>query len=120
TYFLPTPVAPPPPAWARPPAYVVDSPDFHREERRRDGGGASIVPYVAIPAALAAGIAAGKLIDRARRPQQPGVPPLPPGAGRGPNAGAPQANVPPGAPRPNFIPPVTQPPRSITQIQQQG
>ena len=63
TYFLPTPVAPPPPAWARPPAYVVDAPAFHREDRGRDGGGgASLVPYVAIPAALAAGIAAGRMV----------------------------------------------------------
>ena len=109
SYYLPTPFAPPPPPWVRPPAYVVDAPEFYRGEHRRDGGPASIVPYVAIPAALAAGIAAGRIINQRRDPPPvPGGPrPIPGGVG-GPGQQG----------RPNFVPPVTQPPRPISQLQQ--
>ena len=63
-YFLP---APPPygqmPGWIAPPAYVAE-PIFPYRDRPSSGG---ISPYIAIPAALAAGIAVGKLISRNKR-----------------------------------------------------
>ena len=116
-YFLPTPYEPPPPAWARPPAYVA-APPMHQHE-----SSGSIIPYVAIPAALAAGIVAGKIIsDRRRDAQRPqGAPggfggPAP--AGQAPAGQAPTGQAPSARP---FMPPVATPARPMTQIiQQQG
>ena len=64
-YYLPVTPAPPPPPWWSPPRYVVAPPVYDS----RPG----INPYVAIPAALAAGIVAGKLLSdrRARIATQP-------------------------------------------------
>ena len=112
-YFLPSPYEPPPPAWVRPPAYVAAPP-------MRESGG-SILPYVAIPAALAAGIVAGKIISDRRR--DAGVAPVggqrPPGGPGGFGGPAQTGGQAGGAPR--FMPPVATPPRPMAQIiQQQG
>ena len=114
-YFLPTPYEPPPPSWVRPPAYVAEPP-------RHESGG-SILPYVAIPAALAAGIVAGKIISDRRRDAGGGGEQRPPGGPGGFGGQAPVGQPPVGqapAARP-FMPPVATPPRPMTQIiQQQG
>ena len=107
-YFLPSPHEPPPPEWVRPPSYVAAPPRYE--------SGGSIIPYVAIPAALAAGIVAGKIISDHRR--DAGVPVggqrAPGGFGGQPPAGQAPAAQP-------FLPPVAAPPRPMTQIiQQQG
>ena len=104
-YYLPTPYAPPPPPWVVVPNYVA-APMEYESSRERRNGGAGIVPYVAIPAALAAGIIAGKLIsNRAARQQRvaiPGVGPVP--------------NVAPNQPqRQPFMPSVAAPPRPLGQ-----
>jgi uncharacterized caspase-like protein len=110
-YFLPSPYEPPPPSWVRPPAYVAAPP--------RHESGASILPYVAIPAALAAGIVAGKIISDRRNASAPRPPGVPGGFGGQPPMGQPPVGQPPAA-RP-FMPPVATPPRPMTQIiQQQG
>ena len=111
-YFLPTPVAPPPPEWIRPPHYVVVPPPLYVPPQAQ--GRPGISPYVAIPAALAAGIVAGRIISGRRGPG--GAP-----AGASPGAGPGGAVGPGGAQRPAFMPPVTTPARPITQIiTQQG
>ena len=106
-YFLPAPVAPPPPPWWAAPAYVAAPPTPY--EYRREGRGASVAPYVAIPAALAAGIVAGKLISNQRERREAGF-----------NGFAP----PPGGPRPGvsqpgrapFLPPVNATPQTINRL----
>ena len=110
-YFLPSPYEPPPPSWVHPPAYVAAPP-------RHESGG-SIIPYVAIPAALAAGIVAGKIISDRRRDAGQRPPGGPGGFGGQAPMGQPPAGQAPAA-RP-FMPPVATPARPMTQIiQQQG
>jgi hypothetical protein len=111
-YFLPLPAAAPPPPWWSPPAYVVAPPVYER----RPG----INPYVAIPAALAAGIAAGAIIAN-RRPswtQRQGFTPPPQPQ---PPSGVTTFNSAPTARTPVVPPPTATPPRPMNQIvNQQG
>ena len=102
-YFLPEPVTViEQPRWLAPPRYVVAPPPPVWADERR-----SINPYVAIPAALAVGIVAGKIIhdrrgDRRRQESSQGV-----GSGPGP--------APAVAPR-SFMPPVVRPVRPIANL----
>ena len=92
-YFLPLPVAHSAPNWWSPPAYVVSPPVIERPS--------GVNPYVAIPAALAVGIVAGKIISD-RRPSWRPV------------ALAPSGGV---LPVSRFaLPPTTTPPRPMDQI----
>jgi uncharacterized caspase-like protein len=123
-YFLPSPGGPPPPSYYAPPAYVVAPPvpyEYETEHRRGPG----ISPYVAIPAALAAGIVAGKLISNKQQRNQLGVQglgPVAPGlnpGGPGRPPGAPGAGGPGRPPAPNggvaqpFLPPVSAPAKAV-------
>ncbi|HEY8579502.1 MAG TPA: caspase family protein, partial [Beijerinckiaceae bacterium] len=81
-YFLPAPVeVVETPVWVSRPRYIAAPPPPEWREPPREG--VRVNPYVAIPAALAAGIVAGKIIsdrrDRNRRPDAgPGRPPRQP------------------------------------------
>ena len=91
-YFLPGVEHREEPSWRRPPPYVVPPPQPVYEH----GGpppGQRITPYVAIPAALAAGIAAGRLMKG--------------------SSGTPEKANLPGQPpqKPVLLPPVTAPPK---------
>ena len=70
-YYLWTPRREERPVWLRPPGFVSPPP----APVYRNGSGPSIAPFVAIPAAVAAGIAAGRLFDRARNRPPNGVQP---------------------------------------------
>ena len=90
-YYLPMPVPVVTyPAWVSPPVYVVPPPQ--PIVVLPPSGGVFSNPYVAVPTALAAGIAAGSIVYRRDRLAQPGV-----------------------APGRPFIPPVVAPPRGRPQ-----
>ncbi len=106
-YFLPQPAAPPPPPWWGVPAYVARpaAPYAYR------GGGAGAAAYVAIPAALAAGIVAGKLISNLGQRRQAGVTgfaPAPAGVAARPAPPAGQAVARP------FLPPIAATPQALS------
>lgn len=107
-YYLPVTPAPPPPSWWSPPTYVVAPPTYDT----RSG----INPYVAIPAALAAGIIAGKLLsDRRARiaPQQP--------TNVAPNLATQPTTTTTPTVRAAVLPPTATPPRTMNQlVNQQG
>jgi uncharacterized caspase-like protein len=133
-YYLPVTPAPPPPPWWSPPRYVVAPPVYDRQP--------GINPYVAIPAALAAGIVAGKLLSNrtSRIATQPAVTPTPmtttaPSSTTVAPLAAPSTmqsttqtpttNMAPAptvaAPRSTALPPTATPPRSMNQlVNQQG
>jgi uncharacterized caspase-like protein len=90
-YFLPGFEHREEPGWQRPPPYVVAPPEPHYEHGAPPPG-ERIIPYVAIPAALAVGIATGRLLKGKTGPQGTALPGQPP-------RGTP------------LIPPVTAPPR---------
>ena len=111
-YYLPVTPAPPPPPWWSPPRYVVAPPVYDT----RPG----INPYVAIPAALAVGIVAGKLLSdrRSRIATQPNIAPT----GTQPFT-APTQQQTTTAPltRTTALPPTATPPRTMNQlVNQQG
>ena len=118
-YFLPEPVAPPPPRWWGAPAYVVAPPAPY--EYRREGRGASVAPYIAIPAALAAGIVAGKLISNRQERREAGFNGFAPPPG-GPRPIAPAPATRPGTPgvgqpaRTPFLPPVNATPQTLNRL----
>lgn len=113
-YYLPVTTAPPPPPWWSPPRYVVAPPTYDT----RPG----INPYVAIPAALAAGIVAGKLLsDRRARiaPQQP-TNVAPSTTTQQTTTTTQQTTTAPTA-RTTALPPTATPPRTMNQlVNQQG
>ncbi len=119
-YFLPMPVpVVTHPVWVAPPVYVVPPPQPIVVLPHSPGVFAN--PYVAVPTALAAGIAAGSIVYRRDRLAQPGVGPgrpfLPPVVA--PPRGRPQTL--PAALQPQNLQNFQQRPRPINnQLQQQG
>lgn len=115
-YYLPVTPAPPPPPWWSPPRYVVAPPVYDT----RPG----INPYVAIPAALAAGIVAGKLLSdrRARIATQPtNVAPTQTQQFTAPTTTMQQPTTTAPTARTTALPPTATPPRTMNQlVNQQG
>ena len=119
-YFLAELELVPAPAWARPPNYVVAPPAPRVYEDRRQPPGAAILPYVTIPAALAAGIVAGRIdTGRSAVNQQQGAPTgprqRPEVKSRAGKPGARDAGLAPGGRIP-FLPPIAAPPAAIGSV----
>jgi uncharacterized caspase-like protein len=105
-FFLPAPVSiVEQPVWLAPPRYVAPPPPPVWIDERR-----SIVPYVAIPAALAAGIVAGKIIQNRRDERRQDAAPRDGRDGRRDAAVAPRQF------NPQFMPPVARPARPVANL----
>ncbi len=112
-YFLPETAAPPPPPWWALPRGIVGPAtpyDYDRDHRER----ARVFPYVAIPAALAAGIIAGKLISNQTERRQAGVTGFGPPPAGGFRPPAPQAGARPAVAAKPFLPPIAATPQTLT------
>ena len=108
-FFLPAPVSiVEQPVWLAPPRYVAPPPPPVWIDERR-----SIVPYVAIPAALAAGIVAGKIIQNRRDERRQDAAAR---DGRDGRDSRRDAAVAPRQFNPQFMPPVARPVRPVANL----